>query len=74
MNIFYIIGLLVLSLLFTGYVIICYFKDIHYKFKKKPSPGEPPAAESQMTETEAETVEAVEEIKAPEPVLMESDD
>lgn len=66
--------ILAVAVVLTLYTIICYFKDVYNKFKKKQEPQELPAAESQVTEPEAETVKAVEEIKAPEPVLMESDD
>lgn len=70
------LGILAVIIPFTIYIIFCYFKDIYNKFKKKPT--ETPAAESPVTDTEAQTPGEinvdVEEIKTPEPVLMESDE
>lgn len=70
------LGLLAVCIAFTIYVIICYFKDIYNRFKKKPT--ETPAAASPVTESEAQTPEEINvdvtEIKTPEPVLMESDE
>lgn len=70
------LGVLAVVIPFTMYIIFCYFKDIYNKFKKKST--EAPAAESQVTDQEAKTPGEinvdVEEIKTPEPVLMESDE